>query len=47
MPKRGRQSLLKRGAPVPAVDLVISATAVRLNLQLISRDRHLNKSSPW
>ena len=32
--------LLKRGTPVPAIDLVISAISVRLRLQLVSRDRH-------
>jgi tRNA(fMet)-specific endonuclease VapC len=32
--------LLKRGTPVPVVDLVISAISVRLGLQLVTRDRH-------
>lgn len=32
--------LLKRGTPVPAIDLVISAISVRLGLQLVTRDRH-------
>jgi predicted nucleic acid-binding protein len=32
--------LLKRGPPVPAIDLVISALSVRLGLQLVTRDRH-------
>lgn len=32
--------LLKRGTPVPGVDLVISAVSVRLGLQLVTRDRH-------
>ena len=35
--------LLKRGTPVPAVDLVISATSVRLGLQLVTRDRHFKE----
>ena len=32
--------LLRRGTPVPAIDLVISAISVRLGLQLVTRDRH-------
>jgi hypothetical protein len=32
--------LLKRGQPVPAVDLVISAMAVRLGLRIITHDTH-------
>jgi tRNA(fMet)-specific endonuclease VapC len=32
--------LLKRGNPVPAIDLIISAISVRLGLQLVTRDRH-------
>jgi hypothetical protein len=35
--------LLKRGTPVPAVDLVISAISVRLGLQLVTRDRHFKE----
>ena len=32
--------LLKRGTPVPAVDLVIAAISVRLGLHIVTRDRH-------
>lgn len=32
--------LLKRGTPVPAIDLVISAISVRLGLRLVTRDQH-------
>jgi tRNA(fMet)-specific endonuclease VapC len=35
--------MLKRGTPVPAVDLVISAISVRLGLQLVTRDRHFKE----
>lgn len=35
--------LLKRGTPVPAIDLVISAISVRLGLQLVTRDRHFKE----
>ena len=35
--------LLKRGTPVPAVDLVISAIAVRLGLRLVTLDRHFQE----
>jgi tRNA(fMet)-specific endonuclease VapC len=32
--------MLRRGTPVPAIDLLISAISVRLGLQLVTRDRH-------
>jgi predicted nucleic acid-binding protein len=32
--------LLKQGAPVPAIDLIISAISVRLGLELVTRDQH-------
>lgn len=32
--------LLKRGTPVPAIDLVISAISVRLGLPLVTHDKH-------
>jgi tRNA(fMet)-specific endonuclease VapC len=35
--------LLKRGTPVPAIDLVISAISVRLNLRLVTRDKHFKQ----
>jgi hypothetical protein len=38
--------LLKRGTPIPALDLVISAIAVRLNLQLVTRDQHFKRIKP-
>jgi len=33
-------SLLQRGKPVPAIDLIISAISVRLGLNIITRDHH-------
>jgi len=35
--------MLRRGTPVPAVDLVICAISVRLGLQLVTRDRHFKE----
>jgi len=35
--------LLRLGTPVPALDLIISAVAVRLNLQLVTRDQHFKR----
>ncbi len=35
--------LLKRGTPVPAIDLIISAISVRLGLQLVTRDLHFKQ----
>lgn len=32
--------LLKKGTPVPALDLIVSAISVRLGLQLVTRDGH-------
>jgi predicted nucleic acid-binding protein len=35
--------LLRRGTPVPAIDLIVSAISVRLGLQLVTRDRHFKE----
>ena len=32
--------LLKRGTPIPTIDLMISAISIRLRLQLVTRDKH-------
>jgi len=36
-------SLLRRGKPVPAIDLLISAVAARTGLQLVTRDSHFRE----
>ena len=38
-----RASLRRRGAPIPDLDLLIAATALRHDLTLLSRDRHFER----